>query len=122
MSEETNVDDFISELGAGIFKEKLAHALSQAGLSAVNHGDGKRKPKVTIEFTLEKIGDNEQVIISHKLAYSTPTKRGKRSEEDTTETPMFVGKGGVLSINQPREDDNGQFSLAKNEDPVRRIK
>lgn len=36
--------------------------------------------------------------IKHKLSYVRPTNRGKISEEDTTETPMYVNRGGRLTI------------------------
>ena len=108
---KTNVNDFIDELGAGVFKEKLGHVLSDAAMATVMHGIGNKKGKVCIEFTFQQIGENEQVVVSHKLSSSLPTKRGKKSEEDTTDTPMFVGKGGILTIDQPKEDDHGQFSL-----------
>lgn len=108
---ETNVADFIGECNAGILKDKLALALSDAAMSQLNHGIGSKKAKVSIEFTFQQMGDNEQVIVSHKLSTSNPTKRGKKFEEDVTDTAFFVGKGGVLTINQPKEDDNGQFAL-----------
>lgn len=111
MSSKTNVDDFIEELGAGVFKEKLAHSLSEAALGTILHGEKNRKGKVVIEITLERFGENEQVMIAHKLGLSVPTKRGKRTEEDTTDTAMFVGKGGVMTIDPPKEDNNGQFNL-----------
>ena len=50
--------------------------------------------------------DEDRVKISHKLKMVTPTKRGKKSEEDTTETPMWVGKGGKLTI---LPEDQGQL-------------
>lgn len=121
-SNSTNVDDFVDELGAGVFKEKLAHVLSEAALGTVLHGGGSKKGKVTIELTFQQIGENEQVVVSHKLAHVTPTKRGKRSEEDVTETPMFVGKGGKLTIAPPKEDNNGQYSLDQEQDGIRRVK
>jgi len=108
---ETNVSDFIGECNAGILTDKLALALSDAALSQLNHGIGSKKAKVALEFTFQQMGDNEQVIVSHKLSTSNPTKRGKKFEEDVTDTAFFVGKGGQLTINQPKEDDNGQFSL-----------
>jgi hypothetical protein len=43
--------------------------------------------------------EEKRVKIKHKLNYSTPTPRGKASE-DTTETPMWVNKGGKLTILQ----------------------
>lgn len=111
MGNQTNIDTFINDLNAGVFKEKLAHILSECALGTVIHGNGRKKGKVTVELTIEQVGDNDQVIVSHTLSHITPTKRGKRSEEDSTQTPMFVGKGGVMTIDQPKEDMKGQFSL-----------
>lgn len=64
---ETNVADFIGECNAGILKDKLALALSDAAMAQLNHGIGSKKAKVSVEFTFQQMGDNEQVIISHKL-------------------------------------------------------
>ena len=110
---ETNVEEFIGELNAGIFREKLAHVLSECALGTVTHGNGKKKGKVTIELTLNQVGENNQVIVSQKLASITPTKRGKKSEEDTTETPMHVGRGGAMTATPPKEENSGQFTLEK---------
>lgn len=108
---KTDVAEFIGECNAGVMIEKLGLALSDAALAQINHGAGSKKAKVTLEFTLQQMGDNDQVIVSHKLATSTPTKRGKKSEEDVTDTAFFVGKGGKMTINAPEEDDSGQFTL-----------
>jgi len=108
---KTNVADFVGECNAGILMEKLGVALSDAAMSQLNHGIGSKKAKVSLEFTFQQMGDNEQVIVSHKLTTSNPTKRGKKFEEDITDTVFFVGKGGQLTIDQPKEDDNGQFAL-----------
>lgn len=110
----TNVDDFIDELNAGILKQKLGAILSDVAFGVITYGEKNRKGKIILEMNFQKVGDNDQVIISHKLSHSTPTKRGKKSEEDVTETPMFVGKGGVLSISPPKENDAGQFNLNEN--------
>lgn len=108
---KTNVADFIGECNAGILQEKLALALSDAAIAQLNHGVGSKKAKVSLEFTFQQMGDNDQVIVSHKLTTSNPTKRGKKYEEDMTDTAFFVGKGGVLTIEPPKEDDSGQFNL-----------
>lgn len=118
----TNVEDFLSELGGGVFVEKLAAVLSEAALGTVLNGYGNKKGKVAIEFSMQKVGENDQVIISHRLINTTPTKRGKRVEDDTTETPFFVGKGGQLTIDQPREEESGQFGLSHQQDGVRNIR
>lgn len=108
----TNVPEFIGECNAGMLIEKLAMALSDAALAQITHGLGSKKAKVSLEFTFQQMGDNDQVIVSHKLSTSNPTKRGKKFEEDITDTAFFVGKGGVLTINQPKEEESGQFTLS----------
>lgn len=113
---KTNVSDFIGECNAGVLAEKLAFALSDAALAQVTHGVSSKKAKITLEFTFQQMGDNEQVIVSHKLATSNPTKRGKKSEEDVTETAFHVGKGGKLTINAPEEEEGGQFNLKTEQD------
>lgn len=82
---KTNVADFIGECNAGILQEKLALALSDAAMAQLNHGVGSKKAKVSLEFTFQQMGDNDQVIVSHKLTTSNPTKRGKKYEEDMAE-------------------------------------
>ncbi len=109
---KTNVDDFLGELNGGVFKDKVAHLLSEVALGTINNGDGRKKGKVTIELSFNRIGDTEQLIVEHTLSQSTPTRNGKKSEVNMTETPMFVGKGGVLSVNPPKEEQGGQFHLA----------
>ncbi|MDP8051026.1 hypothetical protein QJU23_01140 [Pasteurella atlantica] len=103
---KTNIHDFMGELDAGIFEQKMAAALSDVALGVVNHN---KEGKVTLEFKVKKMdSDNPQVQISHKLTYAKPTKRGKSSEEDTTATPMYVHKGGKLSVT-PEKVDNALY-------------
>jgi len=119
---KTDVVEFIGECNAGILIEKLSLALSEAAIAQINHGAGSKRAKVSLEFTFQQMGDNEQVIVSHKLSTSTPTKRGKKAEEDVTDTAFFVGKGGVLSIGPPEEEETGQFNLGRDRDRVTPIK
>lgn len=119
---ETNVEDFVSGLGVGVIKKKIAHVLSEAALATVLHGNGSKKGKVGLEFSFVQVGENDQVIVSTKITQSVPTKRGKTMMEDVTDTPMFVGKGGVLTIDQPKEDNSGQFGLKQERDGVRAIR
>ncbi|EBF7094420.1 hypothetical protein U7Z23_001141 [Salmonella enterica] len=103
----TVVPDFLGELDAGVFMNKIAAAL--VGLGVLNNGN---KGKVVLTFDFERMGNSveeKRVKIKHKLQYSTPTPRGKASEEDTTETPMWVNKGGKLTILQ--EDQGQLFSI-----------
>ncbi|NIZ28800.1 hypothetical protein GSL00_30645 [Escherichia coli] len=61
--------------------------------------------KVSLNLEIEPFDEN-RVKIKHKLSYVRPTNRGKISEEDTTETPMYVNRGGRLTILQ---EDQGQL-------------
>lgn len=110
-STQTNVDEFLESLNAGNFKEKLGVILSAAALGTVLHGDKNKKGKVSIELNLNKVGENGQLIVTHKLSSSIPTKRGKKIEEDTTETPQFVGRGGKMTEEPPEESINGQVDV-----------
>ncbi|MCK8575355.1 hypothetical protein [Yersinia ruckeri] len=107
---KTNVPDFLGELDAGIFENKFSAALNAAALGVLNNGG---KGKVIVEFDLSRMSNSmeeKHVMIAHKLKFTTPTPRGKSSEEDTTETPMYVGKGGKLAIMQ---EDQGQLFTIK---------
>tara|TARA_R110002153_G_C13332570_1_gene498429 strand:+ start:1243 stop:1608 length:366 start_codon:yes stop_codon:yes gene_type:complete len=119
---DTNVNEFTSELGAGVFQAQLAHLLSEVALGTVNHGSRQKRGKITIELSFQQLAENQQLIVTHKLSNSTPTNRGKRSEETSSETAFFMGKGGVLTISPPKEDDLGQFQLKKERDGVISIK
>lgn len=119
---KTNVVDFISELNAGILINQLGLTLSEAALATVLHAKGNQKGKVTLELSMAQLGENEQVVITSKLTKSVPTKRGKKYEENITDTPFFVGKGGVLTIDAPKVDNNEQFQLNHETDgKVRKI-
>lgn len=101
MTDAANTPDFVpvlEELDAGIFSRKVASALAQTALAVVNAESKKQVGKITIEFELSRIGEGAQVQMAHKLAYSRPTTRGKIQETDTTETLLYVNKGGRLTI------------------------
>ncbi|PHM45912.1 hypothetical protein Xmau_00303 [Xenorhabdus mauleonii] len=108
-SRATVVPDFLSELDGGVFENKLSASLNAVALGVINNGG---KGKVIVEMDIARLNNSieeKRVMISHKLKFTAPTPRGKSSEEDTTETPMYVGKGGKLSIMQ--EDQGNLFSI-----------
>jgi len=91
----TNVNEFIGELDAGVFEEKLSRAISDVAAGIVTQG----KPgKVTVTLDMKQIGTSHQVAIDSKLVYVKPTAKGKVSEENTTQTPMYVGIGGKVTL------------------------
>lgn len=91
----TDVRAMLDDLDAGIFENKLAKALSDTALAVVSTG---KKGKVIVQFDLDQIGNSQQVMVHHKLTFSHPTPKGKISEENITETPMHVGRGGALTL------------------------
>lgn len=110
----TNIPDFFGELDGGVFETKLGAALNEVALGVLNNGS---KGKVQVTFDLSRLSnsmDEKRVSIAHKLSFTKPTPRGKTSEEDTTETPMYVNRGGKLSVLQ--EDQGQLFTLAGDAD------
>lgn len=91
----TNATQFIEDLDAGVFAEKLSTVLSDVAAGVIDHAK-PGKVQITLEFN--RIGNSYQVAIAHKLTYTKPTARGKITEENSTETPMHVGSGGVVTF------------------------
>lgn len=102
----TNIPDFFGELDGGVFETKLSAVLNDVATGVLNN---RAKGKVTVTFEISPFDDN-RVKITHKLSSVRPTARGKSSEEDTTETPMYVNRGGKLTVLQ--EDQGQLFTLA----------
>lgn len=120
----TDIQAFLDECNAGILAEKLALALSDAALAQVTVAEKGKKAQVGLVFTFQQVGDNQQVMVDHKITTSIPTKRGKKAEEDTTSTSFHVLKGGKLSISPPREEYDGQYTLEstdKSTGEIRRV-
>jgi len=93
--EHTNFASLILDLNGGVFEQQCSRALSDVALGVALNG---KTGRVTITFEMKRIGESSQVAVTHKLAYVKPTTRGKATEEYTTDTPLHVGRGGVLSL------------------------
>ena len=92
MSTPTNTAEFLEELNGGAFASQIGHALSEVAAGVVDHG----KPgEVTLKFKLKQIGQSHQVAISHTLDFVQPTKRGKKREDTSLDTPMYVTENGL---------------------------
>ncbi|EBM5663470.1 hypothetical protein L3L93_001605 [Salmonella enterica] len=102
---QTNVENFIKELDGGVFIDKVGAVLSEVALGV---NSTNKKGKVIIEMELSSLDEN-RVSIAHKLKFNRPTMRGSKSEEDTTNTPMYVNKGGELTLF--RKDQGQLFDI-----------
>jgi hypothetical protein len=92
---KTDVAQLLEDLDGGIFIEKLSATLSEVAENVLAHGAAG---KVTINLEMKQIDNSSQVSMTHKLAYQRPTKRGKVQEEDQTSTPLYVNRGGKLTL------------------------
>lgn len=90
----SEVAEFLSELGAGTFDEKLQRTLNEvASLVMTNNREGE----VTLKFKMKPISSS-QAKITHTIDFKAPTINGQKSEKNTTETVMYVGAKGKLSL------------------------
>ena len=97
MKTQFDASELLGDLDAGVFMQKFSAAMALTA-SGVVENDGKKKGKVVLEFDIQRIGESNQVAIRHTLKYKRPTRRGSAAEDDTTETPVYVGSQGRLSI------------------------
>ncbi|MBX7271092.1 hypothetical protein [Stutzerimonas chloritidismutans] len=87
----TDTAEFINSLNASVFAQQVGRALSDVAAGVVDHG----KPgEVTLKFKLKQIGQSNQVTVSHTLDFVQPTKRGKKREDTSLDTPMYVTENG----------------------------
>ena len=108
----TNVTEFIEDLDVGDFKEKLGAALSEVAIGVMRNN---KKGKVTIDIEMDVL-NVEQLNVKSKLKYVRPISRGMQTEEETTVTPMYIGRNGELSIMQKKSlfDENNVIINAVN--------
>ena len=85
-------------LDAGVFEEKLNRAVRDVAFAVITNDDGRKKGKLTIEFSFERINNTDQVNLNHKLVWDMPTAKGKRIEHNDTATALFVNPTGTLTI------------------------
>lgn len=88
----TDINEFIHTLNAGVFAQQFGRALSDVAAGVIDHG---KEGQVTITLKLKQIAQTNQVNITHKLDFVQPTKRGKKREDTTLDTPMYVGPEGL---------------------------
>jgi hypothetical protein len=90
----SEIGEFIGELGAGVFEEKLARVLNETA-SAVMAND--RDGEVVLRFKMKPISSS-QTKVTHSIEFKAPTLNGVKSEKNTTDTVMYVGQKGKLSL------------------------
>lgn len=94
---QTNTTQFLTDLTGGAFADQIGMAISDVAESVIATG---KKGQVKITLDLSVLGDKEayQVNVKHKLDYTAPETFGTRKEDYARQTPMYVNKGGEVSL------------------------
>jgi hypothetical protein len=91
----TSFVDVLTELDAGTFEQKISRAMAECAFGVVETG---KTGKIVITLDLKRIATSNQVTVKHALKFVRPTENGKVTEENATETPLYVGARGRLTV------------------------
>lgn len=92
---KTDIADLLGDLNGGVFERQINQAISDIAANACTHG---KKGEMTIKFTIQQIGDGDQVEVKHAFKAKVPTMRGSVTEEHETTTPLHIERGGRLTL------------------------
>jgi hypothetical protein len=92
------VAGMIGDLDGGTFESKLDYALRNVAKALRNHESNKVKGVVAVTFKMQRIGEGIQLMVEHKIDSQWPTARGKKAEDDSTQTMMYTNAQGGLTI------------------------
>lgn len=90
----SDVAELLSELGAGAFEEKLSRVICETAMAVMTND---REGEVVLKFKMKPIS-NVQTKVMHTIEFKAPTPHGIKSEKNTTDTVMYVGTKGKMSI------------------------
>jgi hypothetical protein len=93
----TDFAEILGEMNGGVFLQLAGAQASDIAL-AVTSLERQKKGKLVLEFTFERIGDSNQINITHTIKSTVPRARGQITEDHTTETPFHVGSGGKITL------------------------
>lgn len=86
--------EFIGELDAGVFEEKLLRILGDTAMAAMTNS---KEGEITLKFKIKPMSQS-QANVTHTIEFKAPTKNGKKSETNTTSTLLYVGAKGKMSL------------------------
>ena len=95
----TPLDVLLEDLDGGSLAQRIALALADTAMGVAAVGEKKKRGKVTVTFDIGVIGnlDSQQVQIDHTVEMKAPTHRGRKSEQHTTSSVLYVGMRGKLT-------------------------
>ncbi|MGI2978196.1 hypothetical protein ACRTDN_00400 [Vibrio alginolyticus] len=103
----TNFPKLMQELDGGVVSNVVGLALSNVA-RAVSYSD--KQGNVKMDLKLKPMGtNNEMVEITVNMSVKEPKARfGTKSEDFQYTSIAYVGKGGKLTYDRPKEDIHGQ--------------
>ncbi|MGL6026390.1 MAG: hypothetical protein ACRC0U_04710 [Vibrio sp.] len=108
----TNFPKLFQELDGGVISNVVGLALSNVA-RAVSYSD--KQGGVKMDLKLKPMGtNNEMVEITVNMSVKEPkTGFGTKSEDFQYTSIAYVGKGGKLTYDRPKEDIRGQVSIVE---------
>ncbi|EHU0328783.1 hypothetical protein QX213_03985 [Vibrio vulnificus] len=106
----TNFPKLVQQLDGGVISNVVGLALSNVA-RAVSYSD--KQGNVKIDLKLKPMGtNNEMVEITVNMSVKEPkTGFGTKSEDFQYTSIAYVGKGGKLTYDRPKEDIRGQLVI-----------
>jgi hypothetical protein len=101
-SKPTSFADVLVELDAGTFENKISRAMADCASGVVDTG---KAGKIVITLDLKRIAASHQVTVKHSVKFVRPTINGKVTEENATETPLYVGPRGRLTVTPDTQEE-----------------
>jgi hypothetical protein len=98
----------LQELQGGTLPQILTRALADTAMGIAEHAQGQQKGKVTLEFTIKRGKGQFQLELAHRVAFSHPTLRGKKTEEASDTSTVFLNTLGHVSV---VPDAQGNFNF-----------
>ncbi|HGS4817827.1 TPA: hypothetical protein ACMDRM_001722 [Vibrio cholerae] len=106
----TNFPKLMQQIDGGVISNVVGLALSNVA-RAVSYSD--KQGNVKIDLKLKPMGtNNEMVEITVNMSVKEPkTGFGTKSEDFQYTSIAYVGKGGKLTYDRPKEDIRGQLVI-----------
>lgn len=99
---KTEISKILPEMNAGVYEGQINRALSDVAASVATFG---KKGEVILKFKLSRIGNSNQVVLAHSIKSTIPQERGRIIEEQESETPFHVARGGALELFPSEQGD-----------------
>lgn len=107
----TNFPKLMQDLDGGVVANVVGLALSNVA-RAVAASNKQGEVKLSIKLKHGGSSDNSYLEVVANVAVQEPKMNfGQKKEDFQYKSIAFVGKGGKLTYDRPKEDLNGQFSL-----------